>query len=163
MKGQLSHESAIDVPAGVVWETYGTLEVSKQIAKLLPNLVQNIQVLEGDGGVGTVLVVTLAPNVAGFSGYKEKLTKVDNEKHVKEVEMVEGGFLDMGFLLYRVRLEILERDGDCDSSIIRSTVEYEIAEESAAYASLITTDMLAIIAEVVGKHIAEEYKAKVNA
>lgn len=99
--------------------------------------------------------------MAGFSGYKEKFTKVDNEKHVKEVEMVEGGFLDMGFLLYRVRLEILERDGD--SSIIRSTVEYEIAEESAAYASLITTDMLAIIAEVVGKHIAEEYKAKVNA
>lgn len=62
MKGQLSHESEIDVPAGVVWETYGTLELSKQIAKLLPNLVQNIQVLEGDGGVGTVLAITLAPS-----------------------------------------------------------------------------------------------------
>lgn len=75
--------------------------------------------------------------------------------------MVEGGYLDMGFLLYRVRLEILERDAD--SSIVQTTVEYELGEESAAKASLITTELLAIIAEIVGKHITEEYKAKVNA
>lgn len=95
-----------------------------------------------------------------FAVYKEKFTKIEHENRLKETEVVEGGFLDLGFLLYRVRLQVLEKDSD--SSIIQSTIEYELAEESAANVSLVSTDSLAAIAEVIGNHLAEEYKAKLN-
>jgi hypothetical protein len=37
-----------------------------------------------------------------LSGYKEKYTKVDNEKRLKEAEVIEGGYLELGFTLFRV-------------------------------------------------------------
>ena len=80
---------------------------------------------------------------------------------MREEEPVEGEYLDVGFLLYQVRFKILEKDDD--SSIIRTTIEYELAEESVIYASLISINSLAIIAEVAGKHLTEEYKAKLKA
>lgn len=61
MKGQLSHELEIGAPADVVWEAYGTLQLSKLVVKLLPNIFQEIKVEGGDGGVGTVLDITFNP------------------------------------------------------------------------------------------------------
>ncbi|RWR89693.1 Bet v I domain-containing protein [Cinnamomum micranthum f. kanehirae] len=160
IKGQVSHELEVGAPAAVVWETYGTLQLGKLVVKLLPNIFQDIQA-EGDGGVGTVLSLTFAPvGAPAFAVYKEKFTKIDHENRVKETEVVEGGFLDLGFLLYRIRLQVLEKDSD--SSIIQSTIEYELAEEAAANVSLVSTDSLVAIAEVIGNHLAEEYKAKLN-
>lgn len=50
VKGQLTHELEVGMPARVMWEeAYGTLQLSKLIVKLLPNIVQDIKV-EGDGG-----------------------------------------------------------------------------------------------------------------
>ncbi|KAK3017354.1 hypothetical protein RJ639_006608 [Escallonia herrerae] len=51
-------------------------------------------------------------------------------KRVKEAEVVEGGFLDLGFTLYRFRFEILE-NGE-NSCITKGTVEYDLKEEAAA-------------------------------
>ncbi|XXG56975.1 hypothetical protein AAC387_Pa03g4258 [Persea americana] len=96
----------------------------------------------------------------GFSVYKMKLTKIDNKNRVRE-ELVEGEYLDVGFLLYRVRFDFFEKDDY--SSIIRSTIEYELAEESVIYASLVSINSITIIAEVAGKHLTEEYKAKLKA
>ncbi|KAJ8626029.1 hypothetical protein MRB53_019336 [Persea americana] len=162
IKGQLSHELEVSMPAAMVWETYGTLQLDKLLVKLLPNVVRDLQVMEGNGGVGTLVSLTwFHPDTPGFSVYKTKLTKIDNENRVREEELVEGEYLDVGFLLYRVRFEILEKDDDL--SIIRSTIEYELAEECVMYASLVSINSLAIIAEVAGKHLTEEYKAKLKA
>lgn len=61
MKGRLSHELEIGAPADVAWEAYGTLQLSKLVVKLLPNIFQEIKVQGGDGGVGTVLDITFNP------------------------------------------------------------------------------------------------------
>lgn len=56
IKGQLSHELEVSVPAAVVWETYGsTLHLNKLTVKLLPNVARDLQVMEGNGGVGTLV------------------------------------------------------------------------------------------------------------
>lgn len=89
--------------------------------------------------------------------YKEKFVKIDHEKRLKEAIIVEGGYLDMGFKSYLVRLEILEKSSD--SSIIRSTIEYEVEEEHAQNAAFVTTDALASISQVVSKYLIEK-KAK---
>lgn len=89
----------------------------------------------------------------GLSDYKEKFTKIDNEKRVKETEVVEGGYLDLGFTLYRVRFEIIEKD--INSCIIRSTIEYELKDEFAANASLVSVDALANIARLAVNHLSK--------
>lgn len=61
MGGEISEETEIQAPAAKVWELYGGPEMGEFIATHLPNLIQKIEVLEGHGGEGSVLLVTLAP------------------------------------------------------------------------------------------------------
>jgi hypothetical protein len=64
---------------------------------------------------------------------------------LKEVQVIEGGYLDMGFTLYGYFFEIIEK-GD-DSCIIKSTIEFDVKEEAAANASYVTIEPLAKVAE----------------
>lgn len=157
MKGSLAHELEVNLPADKVWEVYGKLRLAKLVVELLPNVISKVDVEEGDGGVGTVLCLTLS-GVPGMTYYKEKFVKIDDEKRLKEAIVVEGGYLDIGFTLYLVRFEILEKDDD--SSIIKSTIEYELEEEHAANASFVTIGPLATIAETISKHLAEKKAEK---
>ena len=83
--------------------------------------------------------------------YKEKFTRIDKDKRIKETEVVEGGYLNSGFTLYRIRFEIMEKGQE--SSIIKSTIEYEIKEEAAENASLVSTQALAAVAEIAKSHL----------
>ena len=83
---------------------------------------------------------------------------VDNEKYIKEAEVIEGGFLDLGFEKYLVRLEIVgQEDGP---TIIRSTIEYKVDAEHASNASLVSTGALATIADAITKYIKEQKNPK---
>ncbi|KAL5731639.1 hypothetical protein ACHQM5_004347 [Ranunculus cassubicifolius] len=152
MEGQVEHELKVNAPAGEVWQIYGTLKFSEIICELLPHLVQKVELLEGDGGVGTVVNVVFPPGTPMYTSWKEKFTKIDDEKRVKVAEVIEGGPLDHGFSLYRVHLEIIETGAD--SSIIKSVVEYKVDTE--ANASLASTQALEIIAEAIKKYLSEK-------
>ncbi|CAN6223906.1 unnamed protein product [Urochloa humidicola] len=79
---------------------------------------------------------------------------VDNEKYIKEAEVIEGGVLDLGFQKYVVRFEIIgQEDG---TTIIRSTIEYKVDAEHTSNASLVSTGALASIAEAITKYIKEQ-------
>lgn len=60
-KGSLCHEFETGLPAADVWEVYGGLLVGDLIPKLLPDVFSKVEVVEGDGSVGTVLLVTFPP------------------------------------------------------------------------------------------------------
>ncbi|GMY06355.1 S-norcoclaurine synthase 2-like [Fagus crenata] len=156
MVGQLSHELEVNVPAGEAWELYGTLQLAKLIEEE-QSLVEKIDVIEGDGGTGTILKLTF-PSGTPLSGYKEKFTKVDNEKRLKEAEVIEGGYLELGFTLFRVQFEVIEKDND--SCVVRSTIEYDVKEESAANASYVTIDAVAKIAELAKNYFIKNKAAK---
>jgi hypothetical protein len=95
----------------------------------------------------------------GFSSLKEKFTKVDHEKRLKEVQVIEGGYLDVGFTLYRVRFEIIEKG--VDSCIIKTTIEYDIKEEeAAAIATYVNIEPLAKVAELAKAHLIKNKAAK---
>lgn len=51
---------------------------------------------------------------------------VDDEKRVKEVEIVEGGYLDLGFTFYGIKFEVIE-NGE-NSSFIKLTIDFETKE-----------------------------------
>lgn len=60
--------------------------------------------------------------------------------------MIEGGYLELGFTLFLIRFEVIEKDND--SCIIKSIIEYDIKEAAAANASYVTIDAVANIAEL---------------
>lgn len=65
-------------------------------------------------------------NVLGLVGnppYKEKFVLMDDEKRVKGVEIVEGGYLDLGFTFYGFKFEVIEKDEN--SSFIKLTIDFE--------------------------------------
>lgn len=66
MVREISDESEIQAPAAKVWKLYGGLEIAKFIPVHLPNLIHKIEVLEGDGGEGTLLHVTFAHGICSL-------------------------------------------------------------------------------------------------
>ena len=82
----------------------------------------------------------------------ERFTKVDDENRVKETELIEGGYL--GLDLFRIRLEILEKDSE--SSIIRSSIEYEVDDKLGEVASHVSIKPLEIMTAAIGKHLSEK-------
>ncbi|XP_028112712.1 S-norcoclaurine synthase 2-like [Camellia sinensis] len=157
MLGRVLEEIEVNVPASQAWELYGTLQLAKFIGEELPNVIEKIDVIQGDGGVRTILNIIFPPGTPGFSSYKEKFTKIDDKKRVKETEVVEGGYLDFGFSLFRVRLEIIEKGEE--SCITGSTIEYEVKEDAAAAttnanaSSMVSIQPLVMIMEAASNYL----------
>ncbi|GJY76591.1 S-norcoclaurine synthase 2-like protein [Tanacetum coccineum] len=151
MFGTLSEEVDVKVEASKAWQLYGSLELGKVTGE---HFLEKLELLEGDGGVGTVLKLTYKPE-NGISSYKEKFMKIDDENMVKEVEVVEGGFLDIGFNLYRVRFEVKvnPKDGTGSSCVVKSTIEYEVKEEAASNAALVTMEPLMVVMKLASEHL----------
>ncbi|CAK7356193.1 unnamed protein product [Dovyalis caffra] len=146
MKGELSQETVVGAPASAVWSAYRGLELGRLVDELLGHVVGKTEVLEGDGGVGTP------------GGYLKEIFRImDDEKRVKETETIEGGYKDLGFDVCRFRLEIIEKDAE--SSVIRSTIKYEIDDSKAELVSLLTTKPLQTMAEEIGKYVSEKKSA----
>lgn len=94
--------------------------------------------------------------------YKEKITKIEEEKRIKETEVVEGGFLELGFTLYRICFEIVEKEGK-DSCLIKSKIEYHVNEEAASNVSMVTIQPLVGIATVATTHLKKMKHSNANA
>ncbi|EOY10116.1 MLP-like protein 423, putative [Theobroma cacao] len=154
MRGHLSQDTAVEVPAAVIWDVYRGLQLGKLADELLGDVVGKVEVVQGDGGVGTIVKVTFPPGTPGPGYMKERITIIDDEIRLKEAETIEGGFKDVGFDVYRMRLQILEKDAE--SSIVRSSVDYEIDDKLQELASQATTKPMEILAEVVGKYLKEK-------
>ncbi|KAL3756009.1 hypothetical protein ACJRO7_002965 [Eucalyptus globulus] len=144
MFGQLSHETEVKVGAGKAWELYGTLKLALLAKQELSHVI--VDILEGDGGVGTLVKLTFER-----LSFTEKYTKVDHERRVKETEAIEGGLLDMGLTLFRVRLEVIGEDKE-ESCVLKSTIEYEVADGASSDVSIISIKPLADIAEIAKEH-----------
>lgn len=81
----------------------------------------------------------------------EKFTKIDKEKYVKETEVTEGGYMQMGCSLYRVRFEITEKEKDC--CIIKSTIEYKFKPEAAVDPSVISIQPFQLLAQAANNYL----------
>ncbi|KAL7003820.1 hypothetical protein U1Q18_004964 [Sarracenia purpurea var. burkii] len=143
MLGTISNEIQVKVPASQAWELYSTLQLAKLLQEDLPHLFSKVEVIEG---------------TPGFSSYKEKFTKIDDEKRVKETEVIEGGFLDLGFNWFRVRFEIIEKSEE--SCITKATIEYDLKEEAAANASIVTIQQFVSVMEAAANYLITNNNSK---
>lgn len=60
-KGSKGHELEADVPASELWKIYGTLRFVELVHELLPQVLHQVDVVRGDGTVGTVIKVAFPP------------------------------------------------------------------------------------------------------
>lgn len=100
------------------------------------------------------MLLLLLLGIPGLESYKEKFTKVDNENYIKEAEAIEGDILKLGFLSYMIRFEIIAKGPN--SSVIRSTVEYEIDDAHPELEAMASTAPLAATAEKFAEHAKEK-------
>ncbi|CAN6195348.1 unnamed protein product [Urochloa humidicola] len=150
MKGTKVHEHEADVPASDLWAIYGTLCAAELLPELLPHVLAKVEIISGEGGVGTILQLTFPPGIPGLESYKEKFTKVDDENYIKEAEAIDGDILKLGFLYYMIRFEIIAKGPS--SSVIRSTIEFEIDDAHPELEAMVSTASLAEAAEKFAGH-----------
>lgn len=91
-----------------------------------------------------------------FDWYKEKVIRLDHDKLIKEVDVVEGGVLNFGFTFFQTRFKILSNGAN--QCIVKSSVIYEIEDKYVDNEKMATADDLATIALAV-----EEYLKKKKA
>ncbi|XP_066341921.1 norbelladine synthase-like [Miscanthus floridulus] len=156
MKGIKVHEHETDAPASELWAIYGSLLAAKLLPKLLPHVLAKVELVSGDGGVGTILKQIFPPRIPGLQSYTEKFIKVDNENYIKEVEAIEGDILKLGFMYYMVRLEIISKGPK--SSVIRSTIKYEVDDAHPELEAMVGMAAFAATAAKFSEH-AKENKA----
>ncbi|XVF01901.1 hypothetical protein REPUB_Repub04eG0128900 [Reevesia pubescens] len=150
----LTNELEVNVPSSEVWELYKHLGISKLAADQLKNVIQSIQVLKGDGGVGTVLKLTFVP---GNSSYIERFTVIEDQKRVKVAQGLQGGCLAIGCSVQIVRFDIIEKSHN--SSIIKSDISYLVKKEFEAKDPKPNIQLLAAAAQVAKKFL----ESKLNA
>ncbi|KAL4310975.1 hypothetical protein GQ457_01G004730 [Hibiscus cannabinus] len=144
----LTDELQVNVGADRVWELYRNLGISRLTAQQLKNVIQNIQVLEGDGGVGTLLKLTFVP---GNSSYTERFIVINDEKRVKVAKGLEGGCLAIGCSDQIVQFDIIEKTKD--SCIIRSDIAYAVKKGFEANDPKPNIELLAAAAQIAKKFL----------
>ncbi|KAL0403320.1 UNVERIFIED_CONTAM: S-norcoclaurine synthase [Sesamum radiatum] len=140
----LSEEIEVKVPAREAWTVFGSLKLAKIAVEALPDQFSKLKVLRGDGSAGTIIQ---------GRGFTRLFKVVDDERLVKEAEVVEGGALEQGFSYYGTVLEVKEKEGKKGESIVRGSVVYELKHEAAR--TTVSTDGLLTIL-----HLAADYLIK---
>lgn len=61
VSGSICAEVQVDAPASAAWEIYGTLKLPGYSEQALPNIVEKIELVHGDGSAGTLLQLFFLP------------------------------------------------------------------------------------------------------
>ncbi|KAH7676464.1 Bet v I type allergen protein [Dioscorea alata] len=94
--GSFTHETTSSVAPDRLWKA--AILDHELIPKLCAEQIASLELLEGDGGVGTITKLTLTPAAnAPFSYVKEKVDVLDHENKVYKYSSVEGGLLGVRF------------------------------------------------------------------
>jgi hypothetical protein len=73
MFGQGEHELELHVPASEAWDLFSGLRIGKVLEKEMPDKFQKVELIEGDGGVGTILKVIFTPGKSYTIVYIKKI------------------------------------------------------------------------------------------
>ncbi|XP_054817125.1 phytohormone-binding protein CSBP-like [Prosopis cineraria] len=123
-----SRKTGIEVRVGLekLWQVMSKpKDLAAISAKLVPEQIIDMQVVEGDGGVGTILLY-VPSSISGLSdaSYKEKIAELDATRHEIGFEYVEGGFLNRGFSYFKIGAQL------CAKGEHRTEVNLKISYES---------------------------------
>ncbi|KAJ9546497.1 hypothetical protein OSB04_019040 [Centaurea solstitialis] len=128
------------VPAGKLFQSF-ILDGDNLIPKVAPQAMKSVEILEGDGGVGTIKLITFGEgklNLTDFSGseiksVKHKIDEVDKDSMCYNYSIIEGDVLvdPLESISYQIKL-VSTDEGGCilkHKSIYTCKGDVKIAEE----------------------------------
>ncbi|CAL0315678.1 unnamed protein product [Lupinus luteus] len=125
-------QAELSVGLEILWQAMSKdLNVITQ--KIIPNIVKDVKVIEGDGGIGTILLFTFDSDVSPVSYQREKITELDEVTHEIGLQVIEGGYLSQGLSYYKTSFQ-LSAIGELHTLVnVKIFYEYEhnTEEESA--------------------------------
>ncbi|KAE9455164.1 hypothetical protein C3L33_12929, partial [Rhododendron williamsianum] len=108
------------------------LDSSNLIPKLLPQFIKSVEVIEGDGGAGSIEQVNFS-EASHFKYVKNRIDELDRENFVCKYTMIEGGPIGdkLESIAYDVRFEAASSGGCiCKMTSKYNTIgEAEVKEE----------------------------------
>ncbi|KAH7511428.1 hypothetical protein ACOSP7_007239 [Xanthoceras sorbifolium] len=104
------------------------IDAHNLMPKLLPQIISSIEILEGDGGVGTITKFNFTDAVEKYRYVKDRVEAMDHENHVFKYSIVEGGILGVKVNSYVAEVSFTSAsDGGC---LAKLKIEYESLGES---------------------------------
>ncbi|KAI5571637.1 hypothetical protein POPTR_011G127800v4 [Populus trichocarpa] len=116
----------VGVAVDVLWKAL-TKDLKDILPKMMPNLVKDADMLEGDGGLGTIYLFNFGPGIKTVTYQKERVSEFDESVHRIGLEVIEGGHLDHGFSHHKATFQ-LTSTGE-QETLIDVTISYESATE----------------------------------
>ncbi|XP_072975541.1 major strawberry allergen Fra a 1-2-like [Typha angustifolia] len=127
VSGSFTDECTSSIAVERLWKA-GILDAHNLIPKIASDQIKSIEIIQGDGGVGTVKKFCFTEAVKPFSTLTDRVEVLDNEKHIFKYSIVEGGLIGLRLKSYSVETT-LESGGD-GSSVVKVNVEYETLDET---------------------------------
>ncbi|KAK4425401.1 Major allergen Pru ar 1 [Sesamum alatum] len=119
------------IPAAEMFKAV-VLNADTLIPKIMPQAIKNIEVLEGDGGVGSVKLVHFGEG-SQYKSVKHRVDAIDMENLTHSYTIVEGDALMGGLELITYHVKIVPtEDGGCickNRSIYHAKDGFELSEE----------------------------------
>ncbi|KAH6770288.1 hypothetical protein C2S52_015091 [Perilla frutescens var. hirtella] len=119
------------IPAAKMYKAV-VLDADTLIPKIMPQAIKNVEILEGDGGVGTVKLVHFGEG-SQYKSVKHRVDAIDKENLTHTYSIVEGDALMdvVESITYHIKIVPTE-DGGCickNRSIYNTKGDVEISQE----------------------------------
>ncbi|KAJ9535592.1 hypothetical protein OSB04_un001270 [Centaurea solstitialis] len=95
----------VSMPIGDLWKAMSS-DITQMAPKVLRDFIAEVELLEGDGGHGSVLLFKFGPAVPKLIYQKEKIVELDESLHKIALEVLEGGHLDNGYSSYTTSFKL---------------------------------------------------------
>ncbi|CAN1154154.1 Phytohormone-binding protein CSBP [Linum perenne] len=125
MLKEVKSQIKVSVDLEILWKSL-TKDLHIVVPKILPDKVKDVQVLQGDGGLGTILLF----NFTSVNYQKEKIVEFDETRHRIGLEVTKGGHRDHGFSFYKTTFQLTAATGEEQrETVVDVTVTYEFEME----------------------------------
>ncbi|XP_010062901.2 phytohormone-binding protein [Eucalyptus grandis] len=135
-------QATVNVGIDSLWKCLSK-DLHSILPQVTPNFVQNAEVIEGDGSLGSVILFTFGPDVPKMKYQKEKIVELDESSHRIGLQVIEGGHLDLGFTFYKLSFQLTTVSEK--QTLVDVMVAYDCETEETGSPSKSTASALACI------------------
>ncbi|XP_020686575.1 pathogenesis-related protein 1-like [Dendrobium catenatum] len=127
VSGSFTFQEVSTVGPDRLWKA-GILDAHNLLPKLLPDFISKVELLEGDGGAGTVKKFHFSEAVKEFRFIVDKTEELNNEKYILKQSIIEGGLIGLRLKSYSFEMKL--DVGNNGENLQKTTVFYETLDDT---------------------------------
>ncbi|KAK2355194.1 hypothetical protein P8452_75373 [Trifolium repens] len=131
MTKEFNQQAEICVGLETLWQALSK-DLILTIPKIIPNIVKDVKLIEGNGGIGTIFHFTFFSGVTPVSYQKEKIIELDESSNEIGLQVVEGGYLNKGFSYYKTSFKLSAVGEDKTLVNVKISYDYELKIEESS-------------------------------